>query len=217
MKNIAVLLSGCGVMDGSEIHEAVTAMLAIEQQGACYKCFAPQGEQRVVTNHILKQPSQEHRTMPAEAARIARGDISLLSSFNVDNYDAIVIPGGMGAISNLCSFAMEGPKCNVHPDVERVIKEMHDAGKPIVALCIAPVLVVRILKNVLVTIGNDAETISAIKQMGGDHQICSAAEVCIDKKNKIITTPCYMLDKCLKDVAMSTSNAIKVLMDMLKA
>lgn len=215
MKKIAVLLSGCGVMDGSEIHEAVTAMLAIEQQGACYKCFAPQGEQNVVTNHILKQPSQERRTMPAEAARIARGDIALLSSFDVDNYDAIVIPGGMGAIANLCTFAMNGSNCSVHPDVERVIKEMHNVGKPIVGLCIAPVLLVRILKNILVTVGNDSETIGAIKQMGGEHQVCNAAEVCIDKKNKIITTPCYMLDKCLKDVAMSTSNAIKTLMSII--
>ena len=132
-KKIAVVLSGCGVMDGSEIHEAVTAMLAIEQQGGVYHCFAPEGEQRVVMNHATKQPSNEIRRMPAEAARIARGDISSLKSFNVSNYDAVLFPGGMGAVLNLCDFANQGKDCAVHPDVERVVKEMHAAGKPIVA------------------------------------------------------------------------------------
>ncbi|MBR1945891.1 MAG: isoprenoid biosynthesis glyoxalase ElbB [Alphaproteobacteria bacterium] len=215
-KKIAVVLSGCGVMDGSEIHEAVTAMLAIEQQGGVYHCFAPEGEQRVVMNHATKQPSNEIRRMPAEAARIARGDISSLKSFNVSNYDAVLFPGGMGAVLNLCDFANQGKDCAVHPDVERVVKEMHAAGKPIVALCIAPVLITRILGDITVTIGNDPETCFAIKAMGGTPEICSSAQVCIDRKNKIITTPCYMLDKSLKEVAQSTSNAVRDLMDMLK-
>ena len=214
-KKIAVVLSGCGVMDGSEIHEAVTAMLAIEQQGGVYHCFAPEGEQTVVVNHATKQPSSEVRRMPAEAARIARGNISLLSSFKAADYDAVLFPGGMGAVLNLCDFARQGKNCSVNPDVERVVKEMHAAGKPIVALCIAPVLIARILHDVTVTIGNDPETCLAIKAMGGTPEICSAAEVCIDRKNKIITTPCYMLDKSLKDVAQSTSNAVKDLMTML--
>ena len=154
--------------------------------------------------------------MPVEAARIARGDISSLKSFKVSDYDAVLFPGGMGAVLNLCDFAHKGKDCAVHPDVERVVKEMHAAGKPIVALCIAPVLIARILGNVTVTIGNDPETSMAIKAMGGTPEICSAAQVCIDKKNKIITTPCYMLDKSLKEVAQSTSNAVKDLMEMLK-
>ena len=215
-KKIAVVLSGCGVMDGSEIHEAVTAMLAIEQQGGTYHCFAPEGEQSVVINHVTKQPSDEKRRMPVEAARIARGDISSLKSFKVSDYDAVLFPGGMGAVLNLCDFAHKGTNCFVHPDVERVVKEMHAAGKPIVALCIAPVLITRILGNITVTIGNDPETSMAIKAMGATAEICSAAQVCIDKKNKIITTPCYMLDKSLKEVAQSTSNAVRDLMDMLK-
>jgi len=215
-KKIAVILSGCGVMDGSEIHEAVTSMLAIEQQGGVYHCFAPQGEQSVVMNHATKQPSAEVRRMPAEAARIARGNISLLNSFKVDDYDAILFPGGMGAVLNLCDFANRGKDCSVHPDVERVVKETHATGKPIVALCIAPVLITRILGDITVTIGNDPETCLAIKAMGGTPEICSAAQVCIDRKNKIITTPCYMLDKSLREVAQSTSNAIKDLMEMLK-
>lgn len=215
-KKIAVVLSGCGVMDGSEIHEAVTAMLAIEQQGGSYRCFAPEGEQNVVINHLTKQPCDEKRRMPVEAARIARGDIFSLKSFNVSDYDAILFPGGMGAILNLCDFAQKGKDCSVHPDVERVVKEMHAAKKPIVALCIAPVLITRILKDVTVTIGNDPETSMAIKAMGGTPEVCSSAQVCIDTKNKIITTPCYMLDKSLKDVAQSTANAVKDLMEMLK-
>lgn len=215
-KKIAVVLSGCGVMDGSEIHEAVTAMLAIEQQGGIYHCFAPEGQQFTVMNHATKQPSNEIRRMPAEAARIARGDISLLSSFKTADYDAVLFPGGMGVVLNLCDFANNGKDCSVHPDVERVVREMHAAGKPIVALCIAPVLIARILGDVTVTVGNDAETCLAIKAMGGTPEICSAAQVCIDRKNKIISTPCYMLDRSLKDVAQSTSNAVKDLMNMLK-
>ena len=167
-------------------------------------------------NHATKQPSNEIRRMPAEAARIARGDISLLSSFKTADFDAVLFPGGMGAVLNLCDFANHGKDCSVHPDVERVVKEMHAAGKPIVALCIAPVLIVRILGNVTVTIGNDPEMCLAIKAMGGTPEICSAAQVCIDRRNKIITTPCYMLDKSLKEVAQSTTNAVKDLMEMLK-
>lgn len=216
VKKIAVVLSGCGVMDGSEIHEAVTAMLAIQQQGAEYQCFAPEGNQAVVMNHITKQPMEESRRMPVESARIARGDIASLKSFSVDNYDAVLFPGGMGAILNLCNFAHKGPECDVNPDAEETIKAMHAAGKPIVALCIAPVLIARVLGDVTVTIGNDPETAQAIKVMGGIHQITSAAEVCIDHKNKVITTAAYMLDKSLKDVAISTSNAVKDLMAMLK-
>lgn len=216
-KKIAVLLSGCGVMDGSEIHEAVTAMLAIEQCGASYACFAPEGDQGVTVNHLTKQPSTEKRRMLVEAARIARGNINTLKAFKADDYDALLIPGGMGAVMNLCDFAKNGPACTVHPDVERAVKEMHAAAKPIVALCIAPVLVARILKDVTVTIGNDPETAMAIKAMGGNHQVCSAAEVCVDGKNKIISTPCYMLDKTLRDVAVSTLNAVKDLMSLLNA
>ena len=214
MKKIAVLLSGCGVMDGSEIHEAVTAMLAIEQQGAKYRCFAPEGNQTVVMNHVLKHPMDETRRMPAESARIARGNISVLSTYRAADYDGLLLPGGMGAILNLCDFAHQGPACSVHPDVERALIETHQAGKPIAALCIAPVVVARVLKGVTVTIGNDAETAMAIKQMGGTHKICNAAEVCIDAKNKIVSTPCYMLDKSLKDVALSTSNAVKDLLNL---
>lgn len=215
-KKIAVLLSGCGVMDGSEIHEAVTAMLAIEQCGAAYACFAPEGDQGIAVNHLTKQPAAEKRRMLVEAARIARGNINTLKAFKTEDYDALLIPGGMGAVMNLCDFAKNGPACTVNPDVERVVKEMHAAGKPIVALCIAPVLIARILKGVTVTVGNDPETAMAIKAMGGNHQVCSAAEVCIDGKNNVISTPCYMLDKTLRDVAVSTSNAVKDLMKLLQ-
>lgn len=215
-KKIAVILSGCGVMDGSEIHEAVTAMLAIEQQGGTYHCFAPEGDQAVTVNHLTKQQMPEKRRMLAESARIARGNISSLKSFKAADYDAVLFPGGMGAVLNLCNFAEKGPGCDVNPDVERIIREMYAAKKPIVALCIAPVLIARVLKGVTVTIGNDPETAMAIKTMGGEHNACSQAQVCIDKTNKVISTPCYMLDKSLKDVAASTSNAVKDMMEMLE-
>lgn len=216
MKKIAILLSGCGVMDGSEIHEAVTAMLAVEQQGGTYKCFAPEGEQAAVVNHVLKKPSDEKRRMPAEAARIARGDISLLSSYKAADHAALLIPGGMGAVTNLCAFANEGCGCSVNRDVFRAITETHKAGKPIVALCIAPVLVACVLDGVTLTVGRDPETSAAIKQMGCIPEFCNAGQVCVDRKNKVISCPCYMLDKTLRDVALSTSAAVRDMMDLLK-
>ena len=202
-------------MDGSEIHEAVCLMLAIEQQGGSCHCFAPEGEQGLTINHLTKQPSEDSRRTLVESARIARGNISSLKSFKASDYDAIAFPGGAGAVLTLCNFAQKGPECDVNPDVERAITEMNQAGKPIAALCIAPVVIARVLKGITVTIGNDPETNLALKSMGATTQDCSAAEVCIDKKNKIITTPAYMLDKSLRDVASSASNAVKDLMAIL--
>ena len=72
MKKIAVVLSGSGVYDGSEIHEAVLSLLAIEKHGAQWHCFAPNINQHHVINHITGAEMDTTRNVLIESARIAR-------------------------------------------------------------------------------------------------------------------------------------------------
>ena len=156
VKQVAVVLSGSGVYDGSEIHEAVMTLLAIDQQGAAYQCFAPDIMQHHVINHLTGEPSDEVRNVLVESARIARGNIKPLSQFNADEFDALIFPGGFGAAKNLSSFAFEGSDCVVDGGVTTAVEAMRSQGKPIGALCIAPAAMAKILPGAKVTIGQDA-------------------------------------------------------------
>jgi len=213
MKKFAVVLSGCGVFDGAEIHEATLTLLAIAQQGASYDIFAPDINQYHVINHLTHKEMPEKRNVLVESARIARGKIRPLSQFSASDYDALIFPGGFGAAKNLSTVAFDGPNAKVNPDVEAAVKAMHKAGKPIGALCIAPAVIARILGGVEVTIGDDPGTISAIKKMGGTHVETTHGEVVVDKKNKIFTTPCYMLDATIVDIYKGATNIVR---EMLK-
>jgi len=214
-KKIAVVLSGCGVFDGAEIHEATLTLLAIARQGAQYECFAPDVNQAHVVNHITGQEMNETRNVLVESARIARGSIKPLSDFNAADFDAIVFPGGFGVAKNLCTFAFDGVDCNVNDDVRKAIQAMHKAGKPIGALCISPVLVAKILGDVTVTIGNDSGTAAAIGKMGGKHSVTGHGQVVVDQANKVVTTPCYMLDATIDQIADGAENVIKTILEML--
>lgn len=209
MKKFAVVLSGCGVFDGAEIHEATLTLLAIAQQGASYEIFAPDVDQYHVINHLTHQPVNEKRNVLVESARIARGKIKPLSQFNPAHFDALIFPGGFGAAKNLSTIAFDGPNAKVNPDVEKAVKGMHAAGKPIGALCISPALITRILGNVEVTIGNDPGTAATIEKMGGKHVTTTHGEVTVDRKNKIFTTPCYMLDANIVQIYEGASNIIR--------
>jgi enhancing lycopene biosynthesis protein 2 len=211
----ALILSGCGVFDGSEIHEATMTMLAVVRNGGEYEIFAPDVKQHHVINHLTGETMNESRNVLVESARIARGRISPLSSFKAGDFDAVIFPGGFGVAKNLCTYAFEGTDCNVDSVVEKVIRDTHGAGKPIGALCIAPVLITRILGGVNVTTGSDRSTSEAIEQMGGIHTITSHGEVVIDRKNRIVTTPCYMLDGSIDDIATGADNAVKALIEMI--
>lgn len=213
-KKIAVVLAGCGVYDGAEIHEATLTMYAISKQGASYDIFAPDIEQAHVVNHITGEEMNEKRNVLIEAARIARGKISPLSNFKADDYDAIIFPGGFGAAKNLCTFAFDGPDCTVNTDVERAIKTMHAKNKPIAALCISPVIIAKVLDNVELTIGQDKGTAEAIEKLGGKHLNTNHGEVVIDDTNKIITTPCYMLDATIAQIGEGAENVVKALLEM---
>lgn len=200
-KKFAVILSGCGVFDGSEIHEAVMTLYAIAKHGATYEMFAPNITQYHVINHLDGSVMNEKRNVLVESARIARGNIKPLNEFNPELFDALIFPGGFGVAKNLSTWAIDGPKCNVHPQVEAAIKGMHKLKKPIGALCIAPVLLAKVIGNVTVTIGKDASTVQALETLRAKHQPTGHAQVVVDEKNMFFTTPCYMLDSTIVDIS----------------
>jgi enhancing lycopene biosynthesis protein 2 len=213
MKKIAVVLAGCGVYDGAEIHEAVLTLLAIDKAGASYQCFAPDVSQHHTLNHITGKEMPEKRNVLIESARIARGNIKPLNTFKANDYDAIIFPGGFGAAKNLCDWAVMGDNCTVNPDVEKAIKGMFEAGKPIGAMCIAPVILAKLFKGSNFTTGNDPASGSFIQKMGNKYTPAGHGEVVVDKVRKLFTTPCYMLDATIGQVAEGTENIVK---EMLK-
>lgn len=201
-KKIGVLLSGCGVFDGSEIHEAVLTLLALDQKNVEIICIAPDADQMHVINHLTQEQLDERRNVLVESARIARGDIKDLKEVQASDFDALVIPGGFGAAKNLSDFAVSGKDAVVHPEVQRILQEMISSGKPIGAMCIAPATLTKAISgnNPEVTIGHDQSTAFAIETMGGRHIPCDTDMIHIDQKNKIVTTPAYMTGTRIKDV-----------------
>jgi enhancing lycopene biosynthesis protein 2 len=197
MPQVGVLLSGCGFLDGAEIHESVFTLLELDRHGATIVCCAPDIEIRQVIDHQTRQPASETRKVLKEAARIARCEITDVAEVRADDLDALVIPGGFGAAKNLCGFADDGPECEVDPYVEKLIGEMLDAKKPVGAICIAPALLARVAGKrglaAKLTIGNDAGTASAIKAMGCRHVDCAVTECTADDEHQVVTTPAYML------------------------
>lgn len=199
MPNIAVVLSGCGRADGSEIHEAVSCLIHLARLGAAYRCFAPDAPQTDVVNHLTGEPVPgEKRNQLVEAARIARGEIAPLSTLDPAAFDAVVFPGGFGAAKNLCTFAKDGENCTVIPDVERVVKGFHAAGKPVAMCCIAPVIAAKVLgrnaggPGCTVTIGDDQGTAAAISKMGSSNTVEPVTAAAVDPANRLATTPAYM-------------------------
>ena len=189
-KKIAVILAGCGVYDGSEIHEAVATLLAIEKSGVNYQIFAPDINQFHVIDHVTGEVSAETRNVFVESARIARGNIKKLRTFEAKDFNAIVFPGGFGVAKNLCTYAIDGPDNLVNPLVEKAIRDSIELKKPIGALCISPVLLATVLGNITVTIGSNKDTIDAINSLGAKHITTKGSEVIVDTINKIVSTPC---------------------------
>ncbi len=216
-KKVGVLLSGCGVFDGSEIHESVITLLSLDKAGAEIVCMAPDVDQLHVLNHLTSEESDEKRNVLVESARIARGEITNLKDVKASDIDALIIPGGFGAAKNLSDFAVKGSDASVNPEVNRIINEMVSSNKPIGALCIAPATLAKALadKNPEVTIGNDAGTASAIETMGGRHISCAVDAIHIDEKNKIVTTPAYMLGPGIKDVAAGIEKLVNQVVSMI--
>jgi enhancing lycopene biosynthesis protein 2 len=216
MACVGVILSGCGYLDGTEVQEAVLTLLALDRAGAQVHCFAPNVDQHKVVNHLTGRETQERRNVLVESARIARGKITDVAQAQAADLDAVVLPGGFGAALNLCDFAVKGPDCTVHPDVARLVKAVHDAGKPIGAICIAPALIAKVLgeENVKVTIGTDKETAQAIEAMGAVHEACPVDQMVVDPQRKVVTTPAYMLGPGPKDVAAGIERCVAEVLAM---
>lgn len=217
MTKVAIILSGCGVFDGAEIHESVLTLLYLDQAGAQYQCFAPNINQHHVLNHLTGEEQAQTRNVLEEAARIARGEILDLKELNVDDYDALVVPGGFGAAKNLCDFALKGVNSSLNSDVERVCKAFAEQHKPAAYLCIAPALIAHIYpQGTKATIGNDADTASALSTLGAKHVECSVDNIVVDEQAKVVSTPAYMLAGSIKEAASGIEKAINKLLSLVK-
>lgn len=212
MRNIAVILGGCGTKDGSEINETVTLLLALDQHNIKYQCFAPDRDQYQVVNHLTGEVSEERRSMLVESARIVRGEILPLSAFNADDFDGLAIPGGAGIANNLFTYFINGMKMTVLPEVRDAIIAIHQQNKPIAAMCIAPVMLANVLKDITITLGDDnCGPAKDILEMGAHHKATGNGEYVADIKNKIFTTPCFMLDATLKDIYEDAYNMVEAM------
>ena len=201
-KKVAVILSGCGVYDGAEIHESVITLLRLDQRGAQVQCFAPNIAQMHVIDHLTGEEMPESRNVLVESARIARGEVKDIREAKAEDFDALIVPGGFGAAKNLSNFAVEGDKCSVHPDVLALAEAFADACKPVGLICISPALAAKIYgPGVVCTIGKDASTAAAVVKMGGTHEECDVHDIVEDVQRKLVTTPAYMEAKSISEAA----------------
>lgn len=208
MKKIGVILSGAGVYDGSEIHEAVITLLAIARHGAQAVYFAPDKWQSDVVNHLTGETLAERRNVLIESARIARGNVQPLSQASANDLDALIVPGGFGAAKNLSNFASLGSECTVDSSLKTLALEMHEAGKPLGFMCIAPAMLPKIFDFPLrLTIGTDIDTAEVLEEMGAEHVPCPVDDIVVDEENKVVTTPAYML---AEDIAQAASGIEKL-------
>ncbi len=216
-KKVGVVLSGCGVYDGAEIHESVITLLALDRQGAEAVMCAPDVAQMHVVNHLTGDVAEgEERNVLVESARIARGAVADVKDISADDLDALILPGGFGAAKNLCDFAVNGAECEVNPDVAALVRAVHSQGKPVVAVCIAPAVLARVLGEEApeLTIGNDAGTAGALETMGAAHVECPVREFVVDRERKIITSPAYMLAQSISEAADGIEGTVNALLEM---
>lgn len=222
---IGVLLSGCGVYDGSEVHESTFALLAIEQHGGEAVCFAPDTEQLHVINHLNGEEIDQKRNVLVESARIARGAIEAASEANPETLDALVIPGGFGTAKNHTQWAIKGPETDINPEVKRLILGMVEQKKPVVGLCMGPTTIAKALEGTTthasLTVGTDQEAspydiggiAQGMEKVGAHARMRSITEIEVDETNRIISAPCYMMEASILQVHNNVQQAIKALFD----
>lgn len=216
MKKVAVILCGSGVFDGTEIHEAVLSLLAIRQQGAQYTCFAPDKPQLHVINHLTGEVAEnETRNILVESARIARGEVKPITQCQVDEFDALIVPGGFGAAKNLCTFAIDGANCQADEEVLSVCRAFAKANKPAGYACIAPALAAMVYGNdVKLTIGHDADTAAGVNALGASHVDCPVEDIVIDNDVKLVTTPAYMLAQDIVEAQKGINKMVQTVLAM---
>ena len=214
-KKVAVILSGCGVYDGAEIHESVITLLRLDQRGAQVQCFAPNIAQLHVINHLNGEEMPESRNVLVESARIARGNVKDLREADVEDFDALIVPGGFGAAKNLSNFAIEGAGCTVQPQVLALAEAFAEAGKPVGLICISPALAAKIYgPGVTCTIGNDTDTAAAMNKMGATHEDCAVTDIIEDKARKLVTTPAYMLAQTISEAASGINKLVDWVLEL---
>ena len=214
-KKVAVILSGCGVYDGAEIHESVITLLRLDQRGAKVQCFAPDIAQHHVINHLTGNEMPESRNVLVESARIARGEIKDIREANVDDFDALIVPGGFGAAKNLSDFAARGAECTVQPDVLALAEAFAQACKPVGLMCISPAIAAKIYgPGVTCTIGKDPETAAAVGKMGATHKECEVTDIVEDKARKLVSTPAYMLAQSISEAASGINKMVDRVLEL---
>lgn len=215
MKKVAVVLSGCGNMDGAEVTESVSTFIALSQLNAQYEVFAPDIEFDAL-DFRTRTPIGK-RSVLIESARLARGKIKDLSALKVNDFDALVFPGGFGVATNLCSFSRDGAKAHVQPQVRRVIEEFHACEKPIAAICIAPVLLGLVLgkKGVTLTLGRIGQEAEEIKKLGAQVEECGVSDFVSDREHRVVSTPAYMISSAKPhEIYLGVSRSLKELVEM---
>jgi len=214
-KKVAVILSGCGVYDGAEIHESVLTLLRLDQRGAVVQCFAPNVAQLHVVDHYSGDEMDETRNVLVESARIARGQIKDVKELHVGDFDAVILPGGFGVAKNLSDFVVSGANCNVQADVLSATQAFVKAGKPVGLMCIAPALAAKIFgAGVICTIGKDHDTAAALTQMGAEHHECEVSDIVEDAKHKLVTTPAYMLAQSISEAAAGINKLVDRVLEL---
>ncbi|MBM1180584.1 MULTISPECIES: isoprenoid biosynthesis glyoxalase ElbB [Pseudomonas] len=214
-KKVAVILSGCGVYDGAEIHESVITLLRLDQRGAHAQCFAPNVAQMHVINHLTGEQMPESRNVLVESARIARGEVKDIREANVEDFDALIVPGGFGAAKNLSDFAVKGAECTVQPDVLALAEAFAEASKPVGLMCISPAMAAKIYgPGVICTIGNDADTATVVNKMGATHQECDVSDIVEDKARKLVSTPAYMLAQSISEAASGINKMVDRVLEL---
>jgi enhancing lycopene biosynthesis protein 2 len=216
-KRVGVVLSGCGFLDGAEIQEATLTLLYLDRAGAKVTAIAPDVDQMHVVDHAKGEPAKgERRNVLAEASRITRGQITEISRVKGTDLDALILPGGYGAAKNLSTFAVDGKGLEVNPELERLVREMADARKPIGFICIAPVIGAKVLgsRGVRLTIGNDPETAAAIQALGATHVNTPVDDIVVDEKNRVVSTPAYMLGPTISPVGRGIEKLVDKVLQM---
>lgn len=213
MKQVGVILAGCGFLDGAEIYESVLTLYNLDRQGIPYQCLAPDIQQMHVVNHATGEPTNEKRSVFIEAARVARGSIQKLDNSWIDQLDAFIFPGGFGAAKNYCDYAVKGDNCSMNPIVESFMNKCVASGKPVGVICIAPLVLARALKDKNIhptlTIGDSKGAAASVEKFGSKHQVCPVTEIVTDYDHRIVSTPAYMYNTHIADVAKGIEKLVQ--------
>jgi enhancing lycopene biosynthesis protein 2 len=224
---IGVLLSGCGVYDGAEIHESVLTLLAIEEAGAKAVCLSVNKNQHHVVNHLTGEEMLENRNMIIESARIARGAVHDISTYDISQVDALVIPGGFGSAKNFSTWAFDGPTGTILPEIKHLIQKFISNKKPIAALCVSPVVLALAMGDSelhpTMTLGSDQEKSpydiqafsAGMERKGVQTEMKTIREISVDETLNIVSAPCYMMEASVLEIRTNISQAIQALIKLI--